>query len=514
MIVSKHVRKMTVVVLAALIAGNTGMANVTALAAEGTSAPTGNSKIVDVLNSDFIKSNGGKVISVKPDPDRSPFDVFGEAFGTDSPVEGTTKLVREKRATSVRHVENFKDPIMGNVWKVENHGNDCTDGCYMHNTTYDSATDTFSGGNTDRQRIEIRPNRDTTDDVVGLENDITGYNWKLKIDKDFPKPDGFCHIFQYKSVNATGEAVKDFPLHDKTNFPKFTSDEDGNPILTLSVTASNVEFRWSGIGSEGGMEVLSSIPLNDIKDKWVDMTVKILNSECGWVTMTMKDAVTGKVLMEYNDPNRILDMWRRPEIKYNGATFEGPYPAVSDMFNRPKWGVYRKAEKSNKNLKDARIYLSDITLYKSTVGASAVNLAYGKKAYNTGATDGNALQIANAKPERLTDGVQTDPVRYTNLAVPKDNPSALGGLSWMGTEGSTKGNVIIDLGKKMDFSQVKLFAKSERLKNVDVWVSDDPAAYAEKDLNKIKFTKVDDYIRMTRVQAAPITMLQIATGMM
>lgn len=500
----KRLRKVSAVLLALFIAGNTGMLDAAALAAEGSAAGSTVSAAsaassIDLLDPDFVRSHGGNIVSVKADPNRSPFAVFGEAFRTDNPVEGVTNRVRAVRPTAVRHVENFTDPVLGNVFKVEAHDGLCADGCFMHNTTYDPVTDTFSGGNTDRQRIEIRPDDDHPE-LIGLENDITAYNWKLKLDKDLPKPDGFFHIFQYKAVNSLGEAIRDYPLHDKVNFPNFSSDEDGNPILTLTVSSSNLDFRWAGIGSDAGMEVLSSVPLTAIKDKWVEVTVKILNSECGWVTMTMKDVATGKILMEYNDPTRVLDMWRRPELKYDGKTFEGPYPAVSNMLNRPKWGIYRKAEKGSADVKGAKIYLSDINLYKCVVGASPVNLAYGKKAYNTGATSSNILQSRNAVPERLTDGVQTDPVIYpvTGLNVTEDNyASLLGRLCWIGTESSKKGNVIIDLGRKMDFNQVSLFAKSLRMKGVNIYTSSTEADYTAAELGTIEFTKVPDIVSGT-----------------
>ncbi|GBG08928.1 hypothetical protein PAT3040_03543 [Paenibacillus agaridevorans] len=454
------------------------------------------SSAVDVLDPDFINSHGGKSISIYADSNKSPYEAFGEAFGTDNPVEGATKTARSSPRWGnevAKHVENMYDEKLGkDVFKVEVNGNDCFT-CYLHNTSYDSATDTFTGGNDDRQRIEIRPGEDS--DLIGLENDITAYNWKLKLDKNLSRPDGFFHIFQYKAVNASGQ-VSGFDtdqLHDSVNYPNFGSDEDGNPILTLTVSSSatqRLEFRYASIGSEAGQETLASIPVNDIKDRWVEVTVKILNSEYGWVTMTMKDVETGEILMEYNDPDRILDIWRRPELKYNGQTFEGPYPSVYNMLNRPKWGIYRRADKSNDNVQDAIIYLADMTLYKSAVGVSSVNLAYGKQAYNTGAASGNAYQLANAVPKRLTDGVQADPVEYAGMTIPQDN-SALGHLNWVGTEGGKKGNVILDLGQKMDFNQVKLFA-SERIKNVDVWVSDDANEYPESELSQVVFTKVDD----------------------
>ncbi|RTE06294.1 fibronectin type III domain-containing protein [Paenibacillus whitsoniae] len=446
----------------------------------------------DILDPAFIASHGGNSVTVQADPNRSPYDVFGEAFGTDNPVEGATKTARAIMGEeAARHVANYYDPVLRkDVFKVEVNGSDCLS-CYLHNATYNSETGTWSGGNDDRQRIEIRPPEESRD-RIGLENDITAYHWNLKIDKDIPKPDGFFHIFQYKAYNSLGAGVQDLPLHDKANFPNFSSSEDGNPILTFTISSSakqNLEFRYADIGTDAGQETLASIPLDNIKDRWLDITVKILNSEYGWVTMQMKDALTGEVLMAYDDPDRVLDVWRRPEIKYNGNTFEGPYPAIPNMINRPKWGIYRKADKSNPNVKDAKIYLSDITLYKAAADVSPVNLAYGKKAYNFGATSGNAMQLANAHAERLVDGVQIDPVVYSNLtAVPQDNNSALGDLSWIGTESSKKGSVVVDLGKKMTFSQLKLFMKTARLKTMNMWISDDETDHTESTLNSIPFS--------------------------
>lgn len=451
----------------------------------------------DLLDPAFIASHGGSSVTVQANPNRSPYEVFGEAFGTDNPVEGATKTARQIMGEeSARHVANYYDPVLGkDVFKVEVNGSDCLS-CYLHNATYDSVTGTWSGGNDDRQRIEIRPPEESRD-RIGLENDITAYHWNLKIDKDIPKPDGFFHIFQYKAYNSYGRVGNSLSLHDAANYPDFSSSEDGNPILTFTISSSakqNLEFRYADIGTDAGQETLASIPLDNIKDRWLDITVKILNSEYGWVTMQMKDALTGEVLMGYDDPDRVLDVWRRPEIKYNGSTFEGPYPAIPNMINRPKWGIYRKADKSNPNVKDAKIYLSDITLYKAAAGVSPVNLAYGKKTYNVGATSGNTMQLANAHAERLVDGVQIDPVVYSNLtAVPQSNNSALGDLSWIGTESSKKGSVVVDLGKKMSFSQLKLFMKTARLKTMNMWVSDDETNQTESTLGTIPFSASPDF---------------------
>lgn len=488
----KRLLKMTAVLSTVLITGNTGALNAAASAATEESSAASSLLPVDVLDPDFIAGHGGNSVLVKANSNRSPFDVFAEAFGTDNPVEGVTNTARAILPTAQRHVENYVDPELGDVWKVEVHGNDCADGCYLHKTKYDAVAGTFIGGDRDRQRIEIRPNRDTTTDQIGLENDITAYSWKMKIDQDFPKPDGFCHIFQYKAVNSTKE------------YPGTRGSENGAPILTLTISSDlqRAEFRYTDIGTIAVQEVLASVSLDDIKGKWVETTVVILNSECGWVTMLMKEVATGKVVMKYNDPDRVLDLWRRPEIMHDGKPFESQYPAVSDQHNRVKWGIYRKAEKSNSDLKGAKIYLADLSLTKCAVGVSPVNLAYGKKAYNTGVANVNILQSRNAAPERLTDGVQVDPILYpvTDLEVTAENSSTLlGDLCWMGTDGDKKGHAVIDLGKVMNFNRVIVFAKSMRLKGINVYTSDEAADYSEADRGTLMptFARVPDRINGT-----------------
>ncbi|MCU6707441.1 fibronectin type III domain-containing protein [Paenibacillus sp. J5C_2022] len=120
-----------------------------------------------------------------------------------------------------------------------------------------------------------------------------------------------------------------------------------------------------------------------------------------------------------------------------------------------------------------------------------INLAYGKKAYNTDPESGNPFQSANAMPDRLTDGVQIDPATYENLNdIPADDYSALGKLNWIGTESSKKGNIVIDLGQAMNFNEIKLYAKSVRLKYANVWVTEDTTDHAG-DWDNVAFTPVE-----------------------
>ena len=174
-----HFRRRVALSLAVFLICNLAIGQFSLLSMTNVASAAGVSS-VDVLDSEFINSHGGNSVSIHADPSRSPYDVFGEVFGTDNPVEGATKTARDILGEEAeRHVANYYDQALGkDVFKVEVNGNDCFS-CYLHNTTYDSTTGQFVGGNDDRQRIEIRP-PDENQDRIGLENDITAYNWKLK----------------------------------------------------------------------------------------------------------------------------------------------------------------------------------------------------------------------------------------------------------------------------------------------------------------------------------------------
>ncbi|OAS21900.1 Ig-like domain-containing protein [Paenibacillus oryzisoli] len=448
----------------------------------------------------------------------SPYNVLGGAMGTDEPVEGVTKRIRDAyhefygdqpRATAADdHVQSVWDSILQkNVFKVFEYGRGVNnefadkvrDGEYGHKGVFDRDLGYVVGGAAinDRQRVEIRPSEDSTHDFTAYEGDLVNYGWMWNIpDGNQWNQSGFRHIFQLKATNA--QATNTLPDGN-------TSDENGAYILAMSISGTTTRNLVVNHNRFDGDKNLLTIPLKEIDGHWIKVELNALISDTGWLTIKITDTVTGKVYT-YDSPDvyqvftnsgatdGVKDLWRRPQ---KSTTFESEYPATFDQYLRPKWGIYRSSNGGTNSAYDAELQLSDITISKVATGVSAVNLALNKKAYNVGpATGANAIQLEAAgangygNANKLTNGVLQDPTKWpvTNVT----SLSQIGNYSWLGTDGARKGSFVIDLGQAMDFSQIRLFAQSTRLKGATVYVSADAGNHASAaEFDAMTFTQVD-----------------------
>ncbi|MGG1514486.1 S-layer homology domain-containing protein [Paenibacillus oryzisoli] len=448
----------------------------------------------------------------------SPYNVLGGAMGTDESVEGVTKRIRDAyheyygdqpRATAADdHVQSVWDSILQkNVFKVFEYGRGVNnefadkvrDGEYGHKGVFDWNLGYVVDGAAinDRQRVEIRPSEDSTQDFTAYEGDLVNYAWMWNI------PDGnqwnqsnFRHIFQLKATNA--QEANTLPGGN-------TSDENGAYILAMSISGTTSRNLVVNHNRFDGDKNLLTIPLKEIDGHWIKVELNALISDTGWLTIKITDTVTGKVYT-YDSPDvyqvytnsgatdGVKDLWRRPQ---KSTTFESEYPATFDQYERPKWGIYRSSNGGNNSAYDAELQLSDITISKVATGVSAVNLALNKNAYNIGpTTDANAIQLESAganvygNANKLTNGVLQDPTKWpvTNVT----SLSQIGNYSWLGTDGARKGSFVIDLGQAMDFSQIRLFAQSTRLKGATVYISEDAGDHASAaEFDAMTFTQVD-----------------------
>jgi hypothetical protein len=448
----------------------------------------------------------------------SPFNVLSGAMETDEPVEGLTKRIRDAyhefygddpRATLADdHIINVWDEtLQKNVFKVIAYGRGpnyefeekVSHGEYAHKGVFDWEKGHVVDGAriNDRQRIEIRPSEDSTHDFTAYEGDLVNYEWLWNI------PDGnqwnqsnFRHLFQLKATNA--QASNTLPGGN-------TSDENGAYILAMSITGTTSRSLVLNHNRFDGDKRLMTIPMSEIDGHWIKVEMNALISDTGWLTVKITDTVTGKeytfdspdvyqVFTNSGAADGVKDLWRRPQTS---TTFETGYPATFDQYLRSKWGIYRSSNGGTNSVYDAELQLADITIRKVASGISSVNLALGKKAYNVGSTDGaNAVQLESANvnlygnADKLTNGVPEDPTKYNVTNV--TSLSQIGSYSWLGTEGANKGSFVIDLGQAMDFSQIRLFAKSSRLKGATVYVSDDIADHhSAAEFNAMTFTQVE-----------------------
>ncbi|MCU6712082.1 S-layer homology domain-containing protein [Paenibacillus sp. J5C_2022] len=447
----------------------------------------------------------------------SPFVVFGGAMETDEPVEGLTKRIRDgfhayygdhPRATAADdHIVNVWDEdLKKDVFQFSAQGtgpNDeyvdqLRDGEYAHKGVFDPSVGHVVGGADvhDRQRIELRPSEDSTGDFVAYDGDIVTYKWKWNIpDGEQWNQSNFRHLFQLKATNSQGADT----------LPGGNSGGENGPyILAMSIRGKDTRELQVNHNRHDGDKTILRIPMEEIGSHWLDVELNALISDTGWLNIKITDTETGKVYTfdspdvykmfpQQGEGDGVQDLWRRPIRNVNG-NFETEYPAVFDQYLRPKWGIYRSAKPGN-SIYDVDLKLADITIGKTASGVSPVNLALNKRAYNVGSTEGaNAVQLAAAAnpyglADRLTNGVPEDPTKWNVDHV--TSLEEIGEYSWLGTDGARKGSFVIDLGEMKSFSQLRLFAKSTRLKGVNVYVSGDAEEYgAAAEFDHVAFTMI------------------------
>ncbi|WP_036718834.1 S-layer homology domain-containing protein [Paenibacillus harenae] len=451
----------------------------------------------------------------------SPYNIFGGAMGTDEPVEGLTKRIRDgyhefygdlPMSTAVDdHIQSVWDSILQkNVFKIVARGRGLNNefleelrhGEYGHKGVFDRELGYVVDGASvaDRQRIEIRPSEDSNGDFTAYEGDLVSYEWLWNI------PDGeqwnqpnFRHLFQLKAANA--QAADTLPGGN-------ISAENGAYLIAISITGRENRELVVNHNRHDGDKTLLRIPLNEIDSHWIKVEMNGLISDTGWLTIKITDTVTGKVYIleskdvfkEFTDQGAVdgvKDLWRRPQ---RSGSFETEYPAAFDQYLRPKWGIYRSSNYNSNpanSAYDAVLHIADITISKAASGISPVNLALNKKAYNAGSTEGaNPIQRESAhaneygNANKLTSGVPQVPAiaDVTNVS----SLDEIGNYTWLGTDGARKGSFVIDLGQAMDFSQIRLFAKSTRLKGATVYVSDDFGDHTSaSEFDAMTFTQVD-----------------------
>ena len=426
----------------------------------------------------------------------TPFDVLDAAFGRNVPgsgsdaVEGATNGALAQfsgdpfnpETGAKRHLQSVWDETLQKyVMKVSLCGNtmvdgqvvSCPDSCYRH-------------GPNNRQRVELKTNNHS---LYGHINEISATRYLMKLPEGIHQQvHGFFHVFQYKAVLSTPKHVvvttpsacgEDIPIGNSRD------SEAGNPILTLTVTPTHLQFRHAPQGAIGGMETLAEIPIQAVADKWVMVDIQLLNAPSGWVTCEMTCVESGQVLMAYKDPTRVLSLWRRAEVDYHTAAphltaFEGR----PDQHNRFKWGLYRSANlvELGAAINDVHLYIGDITVYSSSPAtAPSRNLAAQATISDvTENTQGNhPLQRYHNVPSRVVDQakcpITTVATHAENLNDPNFPP-----FSWFSPAANTAANpyaagsgaLVLDFGQVKAFDTIITYTKTLMLAQVILSVPD------------------------------------------
>lgn len=323
----------------------------------------------------------------------------------------------------------------------------------------------YDGGNTDRQRIELKGHNKSSEDILGREGDIITYNWKFYLPEDLVEtpPPGFFHVFQIKAIDG-GEA--------------------GAPIFTFTVTGEELLFRNVRIGADmSTIEVIDRMPVASALGRWLEADVTIQYRDNGYVSMSLTDADTGEALMSGSGP---YDCWRRPEYKLSdGSWAEGSEDAPVTQRTRPKWGLYRSIGRPDSGtvVADATMYFGDLNIIKRNPETYLFDDGYDPK---------EAGEIPNRKPNTFTwtDGLTADDVKAgysygAGIVNLFDGTSSRWDVNKniLSQADQRQVWVAVDLGEERDINQISLSFNGgnapKRLSNVTMAYTSNGNAYDE-----------------------------------
>ena len=183
------------------------------------------------------------------------------------------------------HITQVYDEILAkNVFLFHSHINADNDRCL----------------NTDRVRMEVKGGPNTDEELIHPLGATAYYRWKFRIAENYTGGSSFHHIFQLKTKEG----------------------DDKIPVLTITLRTDVLEVRHDGGDSGVSLGRLAAADLALFKGVWIEVFVKVLQSEQGVFEINLKNALTGKELLSYANDN--IDLWR-----------------LGAAYNRPKWGMYR-----------------------------------------------------------------------------------------------------------------------------------------------------------------------------
>ncbi|WP_160716749.1 T9SS type A sorting domain-containing protein [Chitinophaga solisilvae] len=254
-----------------------------------------------------------------------------------------------------RHItEVFDNDLNKNVFVFHIHNTPDNDRC---------------GGNTDRQRNEIKTFGPSPANVKATYGETVTYRWKFKIDAGFIPTSGFCHLHQIKAGDG----------------------DDGSPLMTLTPRAGNPQklqvIYTPGTGQTGGGEKASA-PLSSFKGTWVEVVEKITYTTSGSYQVTIKKVSDGATLLTYTNNN--INMWR------DGTTF-----------CRPKWGIYRKLVSG---MRDEQVRFADFCIAEgsATCGSTLDETAAAPAPATADKTEADLPVVVNIFPNPVQEVTNID----------------------------------------------------------------------------------------------------------
>lgn len=172
----------------------------------------------------------------------------------------------------------------------------------------------------DRQRNEIKTNKNSNPILLAIDKETIRYQWKFKIQKGFKATKRHTSFHQITYATQQGNE----PL-----FALSARNRKGKQTLQVQYIKNDKK------------EILAQIPLLEITNQWIVVDQVIYYNKKGSYSITLKN-LKGKTLLRVN--NYYLETW---------------FPNM--VYARPKWGIYRNLQYKNL-LRDEVLYFSDFKI--------------------------------------------------------------------------------------------------------------------------------------------------------
>lgn len=230
------------------------------------------------------------------------YKIIQNALGSGA-IESPDVGPKKKCHTSVKHIQENTDPVVGNAFTFYLHQDkDC-------DPTNEDTEET-------RERVEIKVYEGSKNTLKAFQGDHMKYTWRFKISNTMLIGERFTHLFQLKSVGGS---------------------QSSHPLLTFTGAKGKFEVRHG----ENDTILGPQLDWSTVKGLWLEASVDAVFSHYGKLTISIKEVASCEAIYSYTGT---LDMFK-----------DGDYINA-------KWGIFR--ENKDLNLNDATVKFANFLITK------------------------------------------------------------------------------------------------------------------------------------------------------
>jgi len=213
-------------------------------------------------------------------------------------------------------------------------------------------------------RTEIKTKQDSGEDKKGVEGETHFFAWKMKLPEDFKGSNKFTHLHQIKPVGG-----------EHAGMPTITLTANGEKLDLEGKQYARPELRLRYAGLSKSQVTVETIDLGLLKGKWIQFVEKVHygESDKGRYELLVYDPINGSIDNPiYAFESYSLQTWKvgvtdddDDEEEEEEEEEENADDEISDIFSRPKWGIYRSNVEEEK-LGDEIVGFNDFIILEVT----------------------------------------------------------------------------------------------------------------------------------------------------